>query len=309
MKSPIISIIVPNYNHERFLTQRLDSIFNQTFQDFEVVLLDDASTDSSLDILQNYANHEKVSYLIVNEKNSGSPFKQWKKGIELAKGEFIWIAESDDWAEHGFLESCLSVFSEHNYLNMVFCKSVIEDEIDNKSRHITDWFDIYAQGNYLSYSRELDAEFIKKHFHQFNCISNASAVLFRNDKKIFHDALIDAQLYFLMGDWLFWLAFVKTGKSYFLNKYMNHNRHHKKNVRTTVSFDESRKEGLEFLNYYYQTLKDLKISEIDFMNTYATFCFGYGYKLKKSKISLKNIIDYLKIFNRNSLTVLKNRIL
>ena len=75
----IVSIIVPNYNHAPFLNQRLDSIFNQTFQDFEVILLDDASTDNSLSILEDYKEKfkSKVSHLIVNEKNSGSPFKQF----------------------------------------------------------------------------------------------------------------------------------------------------------------------------------------------------------------------------------------
>ena len=102
---PTVSIIVPNYNHTSFLEERLDSIFKQTFQDFEVILLDDASTDGSLEILRNYQAHPKVSHLIVNEKNSGSPFKQWKKGLALAKGTFVWIAESDDSCEPNFLET------------------------------------------------------------------------------------------------------------------------------------------------------------------------------------------------------------
>ncbi len=103
-KNPFISIIVPNYNHVQFLEQRLTSIYKQTYQNFEVIILDDASADSSLEILRVYKNHPKTSHFIINEKNTGSPFKQWKKGLELANGEFIWIAESDDSCELDFLE-------------------------------------------------------------------------------------------------------------------------------------------------------------------------------------------------------------
>lgn len=102
MSSPTVSIIVPNYNHSKYLNQRLDSILNQTYQDFEVILLDDVSSDNSVEILQAYSKHPKVSHLIVNEQNSGNTFKQWQKGIALAKGTFVWIAESDDFCEPHF---------------------------------------------------------------------------------------------------------------------------------------------------------------------------------------------------------------
>lgn len=83
----------------------MKSIFNQTFQDFEVILLDDASTDNSREILHKYQEHPKVSHLIINETNSGSPFKQWEKGLAFARGEFIWIAESDDYCNIFFLKN------------------------------------------------------------------------------------------------------------------------------------------------------------------------------------------------------------
>lgn len=122
-----ISIIVPNYNHASFLPERLNSIFNQTFQDFEVILLDDASTDESLEILQEYAAKfkDKVTHLIINEVNSGSPFKQWKKGIALASGEYIWIAESDDYCDLRFLEECIAKFKLYPEISAVISNSRI----------------------------------------------------------------------------------------------------------------------------------------------------------------------------------------
>src|SRR5271155_4024439 len=100
---PTVSIIVPNYNHARFLRQRIDSILTQTFQDFELILLDDCSTDQSRSILREYTTDPRVR-LEFNDANSGSTFKQWNKGVSLTRGKYIWIAESDDYADPRLLE-------------------------------------------------------------------------------------------------------------------------------------------------------------------------------------------------------------
>ena len=76
---PVFSVIVPNYNHASFLAERIETILAQTFTDFELILLDDCSTDESVKILEKYCDHPKVSCIVVNEVNSGSRFLQWKK--------------------------------------------------------------------------------------------------------------------------------------------------------------------------------------------------------------------------------------
>ena len=68
---PTVSVIVPNYCHAPYLEQRIESILQQTFQDFELILLDDCSTDGSREILERYRNHPKVSGIFYNERNSG----------------------------------------------------------------------------------------------------------------------------------------------------------------------------------------------------------------------------------------------
>ena len=99
MENPKVSVNVLNYNHAKYLRQRIDSILVQTFQDFELILLDDKSTDDSFDIIKSYQTDSHVSHVVVNEYNSGNPFSQWVKGIELSKGDYVWIAESDDVAD------------------------------------------------------------------------------------------------------------------------------------------------------------------------------------------------------------------
>ncbi|MFQ8758023.1 MAG: glycosyltransferase family 2 protein [Alistipes putredinis] len=100
--------------------QRIESILQQTFQDFELILLDDCSTDGSREILERYRNHPKVSGIFYNERNSGSPFKQWKKGLSKATGDYVWIAESDDFSSPCFLERCVRILDTRPDCSIVF---------------------------------------------------------------------------------------------------------------------------------------------------------------------------------------------
>ena len=88
---PKVTIIVPSYNHSQFLNERLSTIINQTFQDFELIIIDDYSTDNSQEILQKFVteNQSKVSHFIINDKNSGSGYNSWKKGIARSLKKFI----------------------------------------------------------------------------------------------------------------------------------------------------------------------------------------------------------------------------
>ena len=95
MKTPKVSVILPNYNHAPYLCERLESILTQTYKDFELLILDDGSTDDSYQIIARYERRARVRVL-VNSTNSGSAFSQWNLGISLASGEYVWIAESDD---------------------------------------------------------------------------------------------------------------------------------------------------------------------------------------------------------------------
>ena len=126
--NPLVSVIVPNYNHARFLDERMESILGQTYQNFEVIILDDVSTDNSREVIEKYRNDPRVSQIVYNDENSGSPFKQWNKGFRLAEGELVWIAESDDSCERMMLERLVHCFEEYPDLSYAFAHSVSVDE-------------------------------------------------------------------------------------------------------------------------------------------------------------------------------------
>ncbi len=74
MNDPFVSVILPNYNHAKYLPQRIESILNQTYQNFELIILDDCSSDNSREVIERYKDNPRISKIIFNEKNSGSRF-------------------------------------------------------------------------------------------------------------------------------------------------------------------------------------------------------------------------------------------
>jgi glycosyltransferase involved in cell wall biosynthesis len=117
-----VSVIIPNYNHARFLPRWIESVLRQTFPDFALILLDECSTDDSRSILSKYADDPRVR-IEFSEVNSGSPFKQWNKGVGFARGEYIWIAESDDYADLKFLERLSAALRAEPTTAFAYCRS------------------------------------------------------------------------------------------------------------------------------------------------------------------------------------------
>jgi len=225
---PTVSVVIPNYNHAPYLGPRLGSIFDQTFRDFEVLLLDDASTDGSRDILSSYGDDPRVR-LVFNEQNSGSPFKQWNKGVALAKGDYVWIAESDDYAEPTFLERLVPLLNDNPNVGIACCQSAIVNEENETtgsylerlaSVHPTLW-----QEDFVMDGREMLAQYQVA----MNCIPNASGALFR--KSVFLAAGGAVEDMRLAGDWMTWSRLLEICDVAFVAETLNYFRVHERTVR------------------------------------------------------------------------------
>jgi len=232
-KNPLISVIVPNYNHSNFLKQRLDSIYNQTFQDFEVILLDDASSDKSVEILKEFVDRPKTSHFIVNTVNSGSPFKQWKKALELAQGDYIWIAESDDYSSTMFLSKVMEAFNHPSSPDIVFVGTTnvneFNEDIGNKSR-IEKKYN-YLLSNDFSYKGK---EFLEKFLPDFCVIRNMSSAVFKKSVGTF--GVKNVGEYKVIGDFYFWIYLCSINCTFFyLSEKLNFMRNHSKTVRRNKS--------------------------------------------------------------------------
>ncbi len=243
--NPLISIIVPNYNHYNYLQQRLESIFNQTYQNFEVILLDDASTDASCQLLESYSKHPKVSHFIINKKNSGSPFKQWEKGLELAIGKYIWIAESDDYSEFTFLENCIKYIMEQPNIGIVYAQSIDVNELghvlNNRIVFTKEFLPNIWKNNFLIKGKK----FIKNYLLEKNVIPNASAVLFK--KELVNSAIFTSELLNMKycGDWFFWIKLSMNTSIGFLAKDLNYFRNHEQVSRNHKNLTQKKQRLLE----------------------------------------------------------------
>lgn len=243
----MISVIIPNYNHYKFLKQRIESVLNQTYQDFELIILDDCSTDDSKQIIEQYRNHPRVSKIVYNETNSGNTFKQWEKGIQLAVGNFIWIAESDDYASPKFLEYGIKAFNSNEHIGIAKFGSVWVDESNAtiKTDREQDKTEIFS-----------GKKFIKDHLATDNNIYNASAVLFKKNQ-IKLPLIKEITSMFYCGDWLFWIEILKHSDICLINKNLNYYRRHPNTV--THKFQESEIFFVEAL-YIFSQIKSYILS-------------------------------------------------
>lgn len=108
LQIPRVSVVVPNFNYARYLRERLESITNQTVPVYEIIFLDDKSDDHSVEVIQELRHSlSPEPRILVNHTNSGSVFLQWHRGVQLARGDYVWIAEADDLAKPDFLERIL----------------------------------------------------------------------------------------------------------------------------------------------------------------------------------------------------------
>lgn len=231
---PLVSVIVPNYRHEKYLAKRLRTIVQQAYENIEIILLDDASQDNSEEILTLFASAcDKVVALDINEKNSGQPIRQWLKGVSLAKGEYIWIAESDDEAKPDFLSELLRLLSQHPSAGIAYCDSEV---IDENSRCINNYD--YSSPHYNARGLwESDfflhgRDFVAKYMTYRNVIPNVSAVLFR--ASVLRDNLCESSLKYC-ADWATYNRILLSTDIAYSHKAMNKFRKH---IHTTRWHDK-----------------------------------------------------------------------
>lgn len=238
----MISVIVPNYNHSEFLHRRIDSILNQTCQDFELILLDDCSIDGSVEILRKYEQNEHVSYIVVNEKNGGSPFVQWQRGFDLAKGEYICVAESDDWWEPTILETLLKGMKDGVVLSV--CQTHLIDE----RKTIT-----YATRMNPSQGVVDGRNFVMNNLAGDTMVVNAGMCMFRKSiLKGIQPLYLD---YKGAGDWMFWIEVALQGNVTISDEALNFCYRHSKTV-TSYSLRSGRdmQEGNSICKYAIKRL-------------------------------------------------------
>ena len=215
---PLVSVVVPNYNHQRFLAQRLDSIRAQGVADLEIILLDDASSDGSQALLDAFCRDEPRARLIRSPRNSGSTFRQWVRGIRQARGQFIWIAESDDAAEPSLLETLLEAMGDADDIALAYCQSRMIDACGRNLGQPLAWTADVSPERWLApYRTDGRRELAEALVHK-NTIPNVSAVLLRAQSELAQ--LVDTDMR-LCGDWMLYTRLCGRGGVAFVPEPLN----------------------------------------------------------------------------------------
>jgi glycosyltransferase involved in cell wall biosynthesis len=280
------SVVIPNYNHAPFLIERIKSLITQTLINVEYIILDDASEDNSLDIINEFMPRLTDSKLIVNEINSGSTYSQWNLGISYAKNNFIHVAESDDSAEPEHLYNLCNKLETNREVVLSFCKSNVID-MESKFLHEWEYEDPIFNSDFI-----MDGSlFIEKYLIHKNVIPNASSVVFRKD--IFLKVgLADPSLK-SNSDWLVWLKLLTHGKVAYSCNPLNNFRKHDTSVIAKINnspmrdYNEMYSQSLRIRYKKYllkETISDFgKINHVN--KNYISFDLGHRslYLLKNKK--------------------------
>lgn len=271
-----ISVIIPNYNHGPFLEERIESVIGQRFPPMEIIILDDHSSDQSREIIENYRSHPLVTHIVYNEENSGSPFKQWAKGIQMAKADWIWIAESDDIADPGFLETAQLAIVEYPGTGIFYsdssCKAEAGEslrfnkfsEAKNKFFHSDKW-------NH-DYSREGKVE-INESLKWICSINNSSAAVIK--KELVKEICDNLETFIFHGDWYCQLALALHTRVTYRADALNTFRIHPGNFLGRTDQAQSKLECFRILDFLYQ--KDFVTEKDQLVEFFTLQWLGYGF--------------------------------
>ena len=205
-----VSAVVPNFNHGRFLRQRLDSILSQTYPVMEIVVLDDASTDDSRIVIQEYVlRYPQRVRTVYNETRSGNVFDQWRKGHEAAKGDLVWICESDDSCEPDFLERMIPHFSDSSVL-LAFGRIQFIDDTGRMRPGLDQYRESAEPGIWNSAIVRPAHEWFAGAFGVKNVIANVGGSLWRRFD-VAPDLWEVAKSFRVMGDWYLYLGLARGG--------------------------------------------------------------------------------------------------
>ncbi len=242
-----VSVVIPNYNYALYIEDRIKSVTRQKYPIFEVIFLDDFSTDNSVKIAAETLSREGVDYrIIVNDQNSGSVFRQWAKGIASCTGEYVWIAEADDTSNPAFLGEVIAAFQNPDVV-MSYCES---QQIDSAG--------IVLNQNYRMYVSDVDpirwsASYTRNGVDEItdslvikNTIPNVSAVLFKREviSNILTSRIEEICNYKVAGDWFTYVFVLEHGSISFCNKSYNGHRRHTQGV-TIGSFGASQLDEIQ----------------------------------------------------------------
>lgn len=239
-----VSVIITAYNHEKYISQAIDSVINQQFDgDLEIIIGDDCSTDSTVDIIREYkSKYPDNIFIIANKVNIGIT-KNLQQCLEKCTGEYIAICEGDDyWLTNTKIKKQMEYLEENPFLSMCFNKIYLYYEEQNKMIP-------HPSQEKLHFNSLLSTKDLIKD----NVIGNFSCCMYR---KKYIDSLDKEIFNFYTVDWMFNLAISQYGPIGFINEFMTVYRIHSSGAWSGMRDDEKLLSWVKCINIYDKYLKE-----------------------------------------------------
>ena len=301
-----ISAVIPNYNYEKYIEERIDSILFQTYPIYELIILDDCSKDNSIEVIKKKLKEVNEEYpglktkFIPNKVNSGNVFKQWKKCFEESSGDYLWICEADDSASPYFLENVMKAFEKDKNVILSQTESLTMDE-NNKllMGNLREWVDIFETDKWHDNFIDDGKYFNSNYLIVNNKIANASGVVFKKVKDVpFKKYLTEAEKYHLAGDWYFYEKVLDHGKIAYNRKSLNYHRMHSSSVTLTTTREKEYEEICRIQDDIFSRYKTSEEAnnKVEYRRYKIRTTYGFSEEeLALEKINLKELIKKKKL--------------
>lgn len=220
---PLVSVIIPCFNAEKFVETALQSVLNQTYSNVEIIAIDDGSTDSTLEILKRYQSCEKITLLThPNNENCGVSLTR-RLGINFSKGEYVAFLDADDYFHTNKLEIQIDLLASHP--SSILCHTGIKliKDADTES-DFESWFNRHE--DVKEYRADESVDFLKS-----NHICNSSVVI---KSEILKETLFESKQLFQFEDWVTWSLVSEHGLFLFTPQPLTNYRYHVNSATSNV---------------------------------------------------------------------------
>ena len=229
---PTVSAIVPAFNHAPFLRQRIESIVAQDRPPTEIIILDDASTDGTRELIEQMRGEIDIPLIVeLNDENSGNVFKQWRKGLGLATGDLVWICESDDFCSDDFLGRLVPYFADPS-VTLAFGRIQYADMDGAPGTWLDEYRESAAAGYWDEPRIESAYQWFRGPFGRLNVIPNVGGCLFRR-QALLEEVWEEAERYSVCGDWYLYMHIAGGGRIAFDPEAVSYFRQHGANTSVT----------------------------------------------------------------------------
>lgn len=284
MKNPEVSIIIPSYNYEKLIKEAFNSAVNQSFGDFEIIVVDDGSTDNSIEVIKKYQKKYSNIYLFTHKNNENRGLsKTVRLGLKHAKGKYIAFLECDDFWEKDYLSKKIEIFKNYPDVGIIF-NDVQEFGDKNRINLLKAYFeDCRAKCKNKTYPSNMNYEMT-----MLEVISNFSSAMMQ--KRVFDNLNFDTPIAPYLDWWIF-SQITCLYDAYFLSEKLTHLRIHPK------SYISSTKNQITIKDKKKMFSKILKLLESFSSQKYKKLQAKIlSEKIKKNRIDKRFKSDFIKRF-------------